>query len=223
MAGSLYLGSQRVCPAIVAGGGSPEPEPTECVTIRLPDGKIYNEDIEIDLYANGSICFDFNKIEVFDNGKINGVFNYKSNPIILKGIENIKSITSGSITNSFLYGSLSQNYGTELHFNNLEALGRNAIIMAFKFNNTTSVFFPKLKNMGSFCLSYSLTDGCNVYFNAVTTSTFINGDELDGIGVSQNKTLHFPSNLSSVIPTLTGYPNFGGTNTTILYDLPATE
>ena len=38
--------------------------------------------------------------------------------------------------------------------------------------------------------------------------------DLDGV------TLHFPSGLSqSVISVLDTYPNFGGTNTTILFDL----
>lgn len=41
-------------------------------------------------------------------------------------------------------------------------------------------------------------------------------------------TIHFPSNLdpqsgSTVISSLTGYPNFGGTNTVLAFDLPATE
>lgn len=41
------------------------------------------------------------------------------------------------------------------------------------------------------------------------------------------RTLHFPANLDpatggTLIPSLTNYPNFGGTNTVILYDLPST-
>lgn len=36
-------------------------------------------------------------------------------------------------------------------------------------------------------------------------------------------TIHFPSNLEQKIQTMTGYPNFGGTETVLLYDLPATE
>lgn len=35
-------------------------------------------------------------------------------------------------------------------------------------------------------------------------------------------TIHFPSNLQAVVSGLDDYPNFGGTNTIILFDLPAT-
>lgn len=35
-------------------------------------------------------------------------------------------------------------------------------------------------------------------------------------------TLHFPSNMQAKIAGLTGYPNFGGTDTIVLFDLPAT-
>ena len=37
-----------------------------------------------------------------------------------------------------------------------------------------------------------------------------------------NFTIHFPSNMESTVQGLTGYPNFGGYNTTILFDLPPT-
>lgn len=36
-------------------------------------------------------------------------------------------------------------------------------------------------------------------------------------------TVHFPANKQSTISALSGYPNFGGTNTTVLFDLPSTN
>lgn len=32
-------------------------------------------------------------------------------------------------------------------------------------------------------------------------------------------TVHFPAAIQAKIETMTGYPNFGGTNTTVLFDL----
>lgn len=57
------------------------------------------------------------------------------------------------------------------------------------------------------------------------TNTYPFSNMFNGV---TNGIIHFPSNLdpasgSTVISSLNGYPNFGGTNTTILYDLPATN
>lgn len=66
----------------------------------------------------------------------------------------------------------------------------------------------------------SLTD---VYFPALTSSSFGSyRDQFSGMLYGCNGVkLHFASNagMQSKLSLLTGYPNFGGTNTTILYDL----
>jgi hypothetical protein len=48
---------------------------------------------------------------------------------------------------------------------------------------------------------------------------------LSNTGTSRTHTIHFPSNLQTKISTLSGYPNFGGTNgyVTLAFDLPATS
>ena len=68
----------------------------------------------------------------------------------------------------------------------------------FKNTSVTELRFPALKTTSTIEIQYMLSnlDGC---------------------------TVHFPSNLVSTIQGLTGYPNFGGTNTVLAFDLPATS
>lgn len=95
--------------------------------------------------------------------------------------------------------------------------------------NLTNVSFPVLKTITSVsafvnCF-YACTSLRNIYFPALTTSSF--GSAINQFDVMINGvtgcTLHFPSNLSSTISGLSGYPKFGGTNTVLAFDLPATE
>lgn len=77
---------------------------------------------------------------------------------------------------------------------------RNSAAIGGTFKNTsiTELKFPALKTTSEINIQYMLSnlDGC---------------------------TVHFPSNLQTTIASLDGYPNFGGTNTILLFDLPATE
>lgn len=73
-------------------------------------------------------------------------------------------------------------------------------------SNLTTLSFPALTST-----SFGASSAFNNMLNGVTGCT-----------------VHFPSNLdpqngSTVISSLTGYPNFGGTNTILAFDLPATE
>lgn len=100
--------------------------------------------------------------------------------------------------------------------------------------------FPKLSDISgqsTFSNAYSscarITD---IYFNALTTSSFgnsyknqfnnmFNSGSSGTAATSGNVTIHFPSNLSSTISGLTGYPNFGATagRVTLSFDLTATS
>lgn len=68
----------------------------------------------------------------------------------------------------------------------------------FKNTSVTELRFPSLKTTSIISIQYMLSNlnGC---------------------------TVHFPSNLQTIISGLTGYPNFGGTNTVLAFDLPATS
>ena len=92
-------------------------------------------------------------------------------------------------------------------FSALSELGREACEEMFKDSGVTTLSFPALKST-SFG---SRTDQFHNMLSGVTDCM-----------------IHFPMNLnpalgSTVISSLTGYPDFGGTHTQLSFDLPATE
>lgn len=96
----------------------------------------------------------------------------------------------------------------------------------------TTMTFPSLSVItgsaalqNAFSRCRSLT---SLYFPAVTTSSFgTRTNQFSNMcGSVPNVTLHFPSNVQSVIEGLTGYSTtapFGATSGTVLFDLPATS
>ena len=83
-------------------------------------------------------------------------------------------------------------------------------------------------DIGVYAMQYafqSCTGLTNISFPALTSTGFGSytnqfNDMLQGV---TGCTVHFPSNLQSVIGSWSGVTNgFGGTNTTVLFDLPAT-
>lgn len=230
MAGSLYLGSQRVCPAIVSGGS----EPTEHFTLKFPDNmvELLNNNIALETCPRVAdmqtqeyvpVVLDFNNIKTFS-----GYLNYgdlSDIPLITK-VENIEKIVGQGFADAFVDCVAVDGY-KDITFENLEEVASNSMQFAYQ-NKTTktfnNIYFKKLTKIGSSALSGFGNKGVDIYFNAVTSATFQGGHELYGIGIfGAGKTLHFPSNLSNVIPNQDGYPNFDGTNLTILYDLEPTE
>lgn len=99
-------------------------------------------------------------------------------------------------------------YLTTISFPVLENItGQKAFYWAFASSTITSLSFPALKS----------------------TSFGSYKDQFDGMltGVTDCM-IHFPTNLnpalgSTVISSLNGYPDFGGTHTQLSFDLPATE
>lgn len=95
----------------------------------------------------------------------------------------------------------------------------------------TSVSFPSLTSVtGSYAFEEIVAECSNVhiYFNAFTSSSFSNENAMmSAIGMmldlATDCTVHMPSNLQSIMGSwniiTTG---FGGTNTTVLFDLSAT-
>ena len=66
----------------------------------------------------------------------------------------------------------------------------------------------------------------SVSFPALTSQSFgASTNQFSGmLSMDEGVTVHFPSNLQSVIGDWSDVKNgFGGTNTTVLFDLPATE
>lgn len=89
-------------------------------------------------------------------------------------------------------------------FKSLIKIGKNMLNGTFAGTKITSVSFPAL-NAGS--------------FEYADNSSFVNM-----LGAVEGCVVHFPSNIQSVIGNWGSVLNgFGGTNTTVLFDLPATE
>lgn len=109
-----------------------------------------------------------------------------------------------------------------------EVTGRAPFVLFANDTSIEAIEFPSLETLtsqGAFAYAFVGTPLKTMSFSALKASSFTSEKtQFDTmLGNVAGCTLHFPSNLSSVIPTLDGYPNFNGTNTVILYDLPATE
>lgn len=129
------------------------------------------------------------------------VFNNCSN-LTSVNVSKLKTITSA------MYRAFANTGLTEIRFTALDSIGvDNAFQGCFGKNNGISIYFPALK-----------TTSFGSYTNQFNTMLSISLMQY-----TSNAILHFPSNLQNTISGLSGYPNFGGSNTTILFDLPATS
>lgn len=127
----------------------------------------------------------------------------------LWGCQNLTSVDLSSLT------TISGNRGiqycfygctgiTSVDLSSLTTIsGSNAMQYCFaSCTKLTELRFPALQSFGT---------------SATTVSQFYN--MLNGV---TGCTLHFPSNMQSEVERRTGYPNFGGTDTVVLFDLPPT-
>lgn len=107
----------------------------------------------------------------------------------------------------------------------------------YAFSNCTklaTISFPKLSTIsGNNVFNYAFyncTGLTDIYFRALTTSSFGSlksqfNNMMNRTGSTNTHTIHFPSNLSSKISTLSGYPLFGGSSNKVVcaFDLPSTQ
>lgn len=104
--------------------------------------------------------------------------------------------------------------------------------LAYIFQLCTSIATVSFTDLGSLTgggALYYAFNGCtglkNIYFNSLKSNSFgSNTNQFNSmlVGVSGCK-VHFPSNLQSTIGSWSDVTSgFGGTNTSVLYDLPAT-
>ena len=102
-----------------------------------------------------------------------------------------------------------------------------------------TAYFPKLSDISGSATFGGACGSClkitDIYFNSLTTTSFgsninqfnnmFNNGVYGTAATSGTCTVHFPSNLSSTISGLTGYPTFGGDSGRIVlsFDLPSTS
>ena len=107
--------------------------------------------------------------------------------------------------------------------------GSNTIANIFtSCSNLTSVDLSGLKNISAdsaLASAFSITSLATLSFPSLTSTSFGNyNNQFNNMLYSVTGcTVHFPSNLQSVIGSWSSVTSgFGGTNTTVLFDLPAT-
>lgn len=163
---------------------------------------------------------------ISDYNTFNNAFNNCSS---LSNID-FSSLTTISGNSTFTYAFTACSSLSTINFPALTTItGPSVFQNAFGSAGITSVSFPVLSTLtgdGVFrnCFRYcsSLT---SISFPALTSTSFgsVTNQFSSMLLSSSNVTVHFPSNLQSVIGSwsdVTG--GFGGKNTTVLFDLPAT-
>ena len=112
-------------------------------------------------------------------------------------LSNLKSISGEDCCTSMFDGDSAL---TSVVFSGLETIdGNYSCTDMFGFSGIKSLSFPSLKSIS----------GEDVFFWFLFECSDV--------------TIHFPSNMQSAVESQSGYPNFDGENTTILFDLPPTE
>ena len=155
---------------------------------------------------------------------LNSAFYHCTN-LTSTGLNNVTSIDNYGLTSAF---SGCTNL-TSTGLNNVTSIGYNGLSSAFRgCTNLTSVDLSNLTSIGNNGLSDAFS-GCtsltSISFPALNSNSFgsfTNQFNRMLQGVS-GCTVHFPSNLESIIGDWSDVTSgFGGTNTTVLFDLPAT-
>ena len=153
--------------------------------------------------------------------------------------QNMQSISfpklkyAGNSAFSYAFSNMYNQNAIDITFDNLAYVGSSCFYYAFQYGFLNDVTFSKLSmlenNAFQRTFAYRNDGVVNIYFPALTEISFHNYHNSQSknyfyqmLQSVQNCTLHFPSNLEDIISTFYGYPNFGGSNNTVLYDLPAT-
>lgn len=141
-------------------------------------------------------------------------------------ISSLVSVGSNGLNNAFAYTKI-----TSLNVSSLESVGRSGLYGCCHDCTELSgdVIFSSLKTIGSGGLNNAF-QRCpkitGLYFNALTSQSFGSyTNQFHNMLYDVNGcTVHFPSNLESVIGEWSDVlDGFGGENTTVLFDLEATS
>lgn len=142
-------------------------------------------------------------------------------------IESLDLSSLVTLSSSAAYMCNNSSSLASVNLENLETISASSAFQyAFYKSIITEMHFKKLKTLtvaSVFSYAFGYCENLTLYFEALTTSSFgSNTNQLTSMfGSGKNNTVHFPSNLSSLSWITTS--RLAGTNTTILFDLPATE
>lgn len=145
----------------------------------------------------------------------------------------LSSIQTLSVANGYNYMFNNCQHLVSVNLNSLQQIsGYQACAYMFRASSITTMSFPALYQLTTGGLYYafqSCTSLTDVYFGGLKSTGSMSSDCFSGmLDGTTGVTLHFPSNLdpqggSTKISSLSGYPTFGGTNTVLSFDLPATS
>lgn len=211
--GKLYLGTQEITPFVYdnQGGGTDIGIPREISqsgVYQMPSSSFtYTLPAGVTSLGDGALYGAFYGSQAITSADLSNVISVGEYGLYgaFRNCQNLTSVDLSNVENSGGYGFSYTFYGCSslisMSFSSLSSIDAAGVLSsAFYYcSNLRSISFPAL-TVNSFGTTYKNQ------FNGM-------------LGGCRNVTLHFPSGLSSTIPTLTGYPNFSGTNTMIRYDL----
>lgn len=133
---------------------------------------------------------------------------------------------SGALNSTFYYcRGLSS-----VSFPSLQTISGSALNKSFAYSSISSVSFPSLSVISGSSAMQNAFQSCSslktLSFPSLNSNSFgsYTNQFTSMLQGCSNVTVHFPSNLQSVIGSWSSVTNgFGGTNTTVLFDLPSTE
>ena len=174
--------------------------------------------------STDSVDLSFDGVTKINPGALTDCFRSRKN---IKSVQfpDLVEIGSSGLNGCF---SLCSNLSS-VSFPKLETAETTAF--QYAFNNCLALEtleFSVLNNIGAQCFLagfWYCTNLKHIYFPAITENSFgqSTGAFLSMLNGVTGCSLHFPSNVQSLIEGLDKYPNFGGTDTVVLFDLPATS
>lgn len=154
-------------------------------------------------------------------------FSYAFYPCTSLTSVDFSSLTTISGAGAFAYAFYECASLTSADFGSLTTVSETNVFSNAFYNCTSlaSLSFPALTSLTGSNVFYRAFRGCtsltSLSFPALTASSFGSGtgqfdDMLRGV---TGCTIHFPASTQAKIGSMSGYPNFGGTNTAVLFDL----
>lgn len=220
MAGYMYLGNKKVCPAIVVKQG----------TSYVPSYSVVDGMIVAPVYEYNGHEFDgVTKlyINTYLQQTLFRVCKYIRGDLVLRDVTDLPEDEAGFDAGFTTWGM------DTIEFKKLENVPMVGL-QEFCLNcpNLKKAYMGSITRIDAFGF-YEAFKGCtnieDIYFNSLTTNSLAEGlefiDMMLGTGTSKTHTIHFPSNLEEYIQEQEDYPTFGGDSgyVVVAFDLPPTE
>lgn len=186
-------------------------------------GDVTNGVLAVPSTING---ITFSGVTEIDYGALNNLFYDR---YIVSGAVSFPDLIT--VRGNGLAQAFGGNQITSVDLSVLTTIDSTGLYGAFSDNQIISVDLPALTTIGDYGMRFAFSNNSTlqtIYFRALNSNSFgVEGYDTafdDMLSGDENVTVHFPSNLQSVIGGWQSViDGFGGTNTTILYDLPATS